>query len=162
MSLIKVLKFGSSVLRSEEDLSLAVHEIYREWRRGARVLAVVSAFGDTTDRLLARAESLCPEPEPSALAALLATGEATSAALLGLALARAGLPVKVLDPAQAGLLTDGGRLDAALISADIERLHEELQSAVVVLPGFVGRDAEGGATLLGRGGSDLTALFLAE
>ena len=162
MSLIKVLKFGSSVLRAEEDLPLAVHEIYREWRRGAQVLAVVSAFGDTTDALVARAECLCPQPEPSALAALLATGEATSAALLGLALARAGVPAKVLDPAQAGLLTRGGRLDAELISADTERLHEELRRGVVVLPGFVGRDAEGGTTLLGRGGSDLTALFLAE
>jgi homoserine dehydrogenase len=162
MSLIKVLKFGSSVLRAEEDLPLAVHEIYREWRRGAQVLAVVSAFGDTTDGLLARAECLCLGPEPAALAALLATGEATSAALLGLALARAGVPAKVLDPAQAGLLTRGGRLDAELISADTERLHEELRRGVVVLPGFVGRDAEGGTTLLGRGGSDLTALFLAE
>lgn len=162
MSLIKILKFGSSVLRAEEDLPLAVHEIYREWRRGAQVLAVVSAFGDTTDGLLARAESLCPEPEPSALAALLATGEAASAALLGLALARAGVPAKVLDPAQAGLHTTGGRLDAELVSADVGRLHEELRRGVVVLPGFVGRDAEGGTTLLGRGGSDLTALFLAE
>lgn len=162
MSLIKVLKFGSSVLRAEEDLPLAVHEIYREWRRGAQVLAVVSAFGDTTDGLLARAERLCPEPEPEALAALLATGEATSAALLGLALARAGVPAKVLDPVQAGLRTRGGRLDAELVSADVGRLHEELRRGVVVLPGFVGRDAEGGTTLLGRGGSDLTALFLAE
>src|SRR5215207_4214531 len=162
MSLIKVLKFGSSVLRAEEDLPLAVHEIYREWRRGAQVLAVVSAFGDTTDGLVARAECLCPEPEPAALAALLATGEATSAALLGLALARAGVPAKVLDPAQAGLHTAGGRLDAELVSADAGRLREELRRGVVVLPGFVGRDAEGGATLLGRGGSDLTALFLAE
>lgn len=162
MSLIKVLKFGSSVLRTEEDLPLAVHEIYREWRRGAQVLAVVSAFGDMTDALLGRAGCLCPKPEPSALAALLATGEATSAALFGLALARAGVPAKVLDPAQAGLHTTGGRLDAELVSADTERLHEELRCGVVVLPGFVGRDAEGGTTLLGRGGSDLTALFLAE
>src|SRR5215207_8667725 len=162
MSLIKILKFGSSVLRAEEDLPLAVHEIYREWRRGARVLAVVSAFGDTTDGLVARAECLCPVPEPAALAALLATGEATSAALLGLALARAGVPARILDPAQAGLHTTGGRLDAELVSADTGRLHEELRRGVVVLPGFVGRDAEGGATLLGRGGSDLTALFLAE
>src|SRR5215218_131446 len=162
MSLIKVLKFGSSVLRAEEDLPLAVHEIYREWRRGAQVLAVVSAFGDTTDGLLARAESLCPGPEPAALAALLATGEANAAALLGLALARAGIPARVLDPAQAGLRTRGGRLDAELVSADVGRLGEELRRGVVVLPGFVGRDADGGTTLLGRGGSDLTALFLAE
>lgn len=162
MSLIKILKFGSSVLRAEADLPRAAHEIYREWRRGAQVLAVVSAFGDTTDALLGRAERLCPRPEPLALAALLATGEATSAALLGLALARAGVPATVLDPAQAGLRTTGGRLDAELVAADVGRLRQELRRGVVVLPGFVGRDAEGGTTLLGRGGSDLTALFLAQ
>src|SRR5215218_7680541 len=161
MSLVTVLKFGSSVLRTEEDLPLAVHEIYGEWRRGARVLAVVSAFGDTTDGLLGRAERLCPEPEPSALAALLATGEATAAALLGLALARAGIPASVLDPAQAGLRTQGSGLDAELVAADVPRILAELRRGVVVLPGFVGRDASGETTLLGRGGSDLTALFLA-
>ena len=48
---IIVLKFGSSVLRSESDLPTAVHEIYRWWREGFQVVAVVSAFGNTTDEL---------------------------------------------------------------------------------------------------------------
>ena len=30
---VTVLKFGSSVLRCEDDLQTAVHEIYRWWRR---------------------------------------------------------------------------------------------------------------------------------
>ncbi|MBA3247187.1 MAG: homoserine dehydrogenase [Pyrinomonadaceae bacterium] len=160
-SKLTVLKFGSSVLRSEEDLPRAVHEIYRHWRRGERVLVVVSAFGDTTDRLFSHADSYYGPPEPSALAALLATGEATTAALLSLALDRAGLPVRVLAPEQAGLLTCGERLDAELIAVNILRLNDELRRAVVVLPGFVGRDETGGTTLLGRGGSDFTALYLA-
>jgi len=46
---IIVLKFGSSVLRSEKDLQTAAHEVYRWWREGRQVVAVVSAFGDTTD-----------------------------------------------------------------------------------------------------------------
>ena len=158
---IIVLKFGSSVLRDESDLPRVVHEIYRAWRTGRRVLAVVSAFGNMTDELLRRAESLCEQPEQSALAALLATGEATAAALLGLSLSRAGIPFRVLDPAQAGLRTIGDHLDAELVGVDAGRLRNELQRAVVVLPGFVGRDEAGAATLLGRGGSDFTALFLA-
>jgi len=55
-SKIVVLKFGSSVLRNEDDLPRAVHEIYRWWREGAQVIAVVSAFGDTTNQLIRRAE----------------------------------------------------------------------------------------------------------
>src|SRR2546427_6983902 len=91
---IVVLKFGSSVLRRESDLPRAVHEIYRHWRDGSQVLAVVSALGDTTDRLLAAAKSVSEEPEESALAMLLATGEASASALLGIALNKAGIPGK--------------------------------------------------------------------
>ncbi len=158
---VTVLKFGSSVLRSEADLPSAVHEIYRHWREGMQVIAVVSAFGDTTDQLTRRAENRCVNPDRSALATLLATGEAVSSALLGMALNRTGIPFCVLDPAQAGLRTVGSKLDADPVAVDAARLLAESRRAVVVLPGFVGRGESGDTTLLGRGGSDLTALFIA-
>lgn len=161
-SQITVLKFGSSVLRSEADLPRVVHEIYRHWRSGSSVLVVVSALGATTDELVRRAENLCGSPHPSSLAALLATGEATSAALLGLAVHRAGIPVKILSPEQVSLRTTGATLDAEPVAADVGRLRKELQSAIVIVSGFVGISEEGDLTLLGRGGSDYTALFLAE
>jgi len=161
-SQLVVLKFGSSVLRSENDLPTAVHEIYRWWRSGFRVLAVVSAFGDTTDRLLQLAESVCDQPRKSTLAALLATGEGAASALLGLALNKAGIPARVLDAVQAGLRTTGGGIDADPVDLDVARLFTETQKGVVVLPGFVGRGEHGETTLLGRGGSDYTALFLAQ
>lgn len=159
---IIVLKFGSSVLRSERDLPAAVHEIYRWWKEGFQVVAVVSAFGNTTDELTRQAHSLCDQPHAELLAVLLATGEATSSALLGLALNRTGIPAGVLDAAQACLYTDGPTLDSNLTSIDAGRVLEALNRGVVVLPGFVGKDRSGKTTLLGRGGSDLTALFLAQ
>src|ERR1700759_4081443 len=100
-----VLKFGGSALRSEADLPHAVHEIYREWRAGKKVLAVVSALGCTTDDLLKRAQQLGLPPQREGLAALLGTGETAAAALLTLALDRSGLPATLLDPIQIGLLT---------------------------------------------------------
>jgi homoserine dehydrogenase len=160
-----VLKFGSSVLRTAGDLPLAVHEVYRVWREGSRVVAVVSALGATTDELLRRADQLGlpPEPEPAAdaLAALLATGEAASAALLTLALRRSGIPATLMDPAQADLRTHGDPLDAEPVAIDVRRLEEALAGGVVVIPGFTGRDGAGRVTVLGRGGSDLTAVFVA-
>ena len=48
-----VLKFGSSVLRSEDELPRAVEEIARHRSLGRAVVAVVSAIGKTTDVLLA-------------------------------------------------------------------------------------------------------------
>jgi len=157
---IIVLKFGSSVLRTNEDLPAVVNEIYEWWLQDYRVVAVVSAFGNTTDQLTQRAYSVCVEPDPTLLAALLATGEAASSALLGLALRHAGIPARVFNAEQAGLTTLGPVLDAELIGLDKPGLLTALQKSVVVLPGFVGR-ADGETTLLGRGGSDLTALFVA-
>jgi len=159
---IIILKFGSSVLRSENDLPAAVHEIYRWWREGYQVVAVVSAFGNTTDELTQRALSVCEQPDDELVAALLATGEATSSVLLGLALNRSGIPASVLDAEQAGLSTDGPVLDADLTSVNTGRVLKALKRGVVVLPGFVGKSRSGKTTLLGRGGSDLTALFLAQ
>src|SRR5687768_16247766 len=140
-SQIRILKFGSSVLRSEADLPAAVQEIYREWRRGAAVVAVVSAFGTTTDDLLKRAEQLGLPPSPGAVAALLATGEAAASALLTLALQRSGLPATLLDAHTARLATRGDLLDAELVSASSDRIRRALRDSIVVIPGFVGRDS---------------------
>ena len=159
---IIVLKFGSSVLRNENDLPTVVHEIYRWWRAGFQVVAVVSAFGDMTNELSQRAHSVCDQPNDALVATLLATGEAASSALLGLALKRAGIAAVVFDAEQAGLATDGPTLDAHLVSVNSATLLAALRDGVVVLPGFVGRGRSGRTTLLGRGGSDLTALFLAQ
>ena len=52
---LTVLKFGSSILAGEGDVPRAVHEIYRFYRDGHRVLAVVSAFAGATERLIAAA-----------------------------------------------------------------------------------------------------------
>lgn len=154
-----ILKFGTSTLRSDSDLPQAVHEIYREQRRGRRVLAVVSAFGCTTDELLQRAQQLGLPPQREGLAALLETGETATAALLTLALDRSGIPATLLDPIQINLITDGDPLDADPVAVDVPYLQDELKRAVVVVPGGVGRDRACRPTRLGR--PDLAARFLA-
>jgi aspartokinase len=91
MSPVEVLKFGSSVLRSGDDLPVAVDEIYRYWRSGCRVLAVVSAFDGVTNRLFKEAESLFGADSEPATAAFVAAGEQRTAALLVAALVRCGI-----------------------------------------------------------------------
>ncbi|HEV8579882.1 MAG TPA: homoserine dehydrogenase [Thermoanaerobaculia bacterium] len=88
-SQLRVLKFGRCA-----DLTHAVHEIYREWRAGRRVLAV-AASGPAGDDLLKRAEQLGLPPQSGA----------TPASLLALALDRSGLPVTLLDPSQLPVLS---------------------------------------------------------
>jgi homoserine dehydrogenase len=159
---IAVLKFGSSVLASTSDLPRAVHEVYAHLRRGYRVVAVVSAIGDTTDRLLAQARALSERPEPRDLAELLAGGERESAALFALALARSGVPARVLDPTEGVVTARGPVLDAAPIAVDRARVAAAFAECdVVVLPGFFARGESERCVLLGRGGSDLSAVFAA-
>src|ERR1700691_5882971 len=157
-----VLKFGSSVLRTPASLPIAVAEIYRHYRRGRRVIAVVSAFEGVTDRLLEEGSPGGETPEPATLAVLLSTGEIASAAQLVAALHRAGIPARYTDPRDIGLTASGDRSNAALTQVRVDRLEALLDATpVLVIPGFFAQAPEGGLALLGRGGSDLTALYLA-
>ena len=159
---IVVLKFGSSVLESWSDIPSAVHEIYGWYRTGHRVIAVVSAIGQTTNWLIGQAAELSTSPEPYALAELLATGERSSAALLGIALDRVGIPSRVVDPREIHVTALGKPLDSEPTMVGQSKLQELLAvTPVIVVPGFFGHDAQGRLHLLGRGGSDLTAVFLA-
>lgn len=154
---MRVIKLGSSVLRSPQDLPQAVHRVYRSVRAGERVVAVVSALGDTTDRLAAQAVELGSDPWGTAR--LLATGELESVALLELAMKRAGLDAIGLGAEV--LRATGEPLDAQPVEVGAA-LGEALERhAVVVVPGFVALDERGRTVTLGRGGSDLSALFLA-
>jgi len=160
---IVVLKLGGSVLRDPRDLSAAVHEVYQHVRRGARVLAVVSAFHGRTDQLARIAAALGSDADPSDRARLLGVGEAESAAALTLALDRAGIPAVTLDPHAVGPTAAGDPLDADPVALDSAQIRAQFERvSAVVLPGFVARLANGAPAVLGRGGSDLTALFAAQ
>ena len=163
MSNIVVLKFGSSVLGSAADLPVAVDEIYRHVRAGRRVVAVVSAFAGVTDALIERAHGVGGRADPYAYASLVGSGEIESAAMLTLSLASHGVPARLLPPEQFTLRAHGDPVDAephdfdvSLLAATLERLP------AVVVPGFVAHDEQNRTVLLGRGGSDFTALFIAQ
>ncbi len=158
---ISVLKFGSSVLSDDSSFSRAVHLVYQRVRAGHKVVAVTSAIGSTTDELSRRADRW--SAHESHRAALLATGELSSAALLGLALDRAGIDARVLDASACRFVAEGPALEANPKSVDVSRIRRALMSTqVIVVPGFVARNSEDQPVLLGRGGSDYTALFLGE
>jgi len=157
-----VLKFGGSVLQSRDDLSRVAREIERFCETGHRVVAVVSAFQGATDALAEEAKAVQEEPEALALAYLLATGEFVSASLLSLTLSAHGTPAPVLGPSAIGLRTSGNGADTNPTSVNVSALVQALETTgVVVVPGFVGIGPGGELALLGRGGSDLSALFIA-
>jgi homoserine dehydrogenase len=159
---VEVLEFGSSVLHSPRDLRTAVDEIYRRWRGGYRVLAVVSAFDGVTDELMAEVADVLGADWPEAAAAYIATGEQRTAALLTGSLQICGIPSRLIDPREIGLIAEGSFSESAPVRVNVAAL-DQLWSAfpVLVLPGCYGIDSDGRIALFGRGGSDLSALFLA-
>ena len=157
-----VLKFGSSVLKREEDYPAVALEIYRHVRDGERVVAVVSALAGQTDALLDQAERVGGGAPDALVARLARVGELHSAALMALTLNRVGVRACTLDPDEMGLRAEGDPLDSDLVELDVDAVRRKLDSHdVVVVPGFTAVHAEHGVVTLGRGGTDLSAVFFA-
>jgi homoserine dehydrogenase len=158
-----VLKFGSSVLGVEGDYPAAALEVYRHVREGEKVLAVVSALAGETDALLDQAARVGGEGDSALVARVARVGELHSAALMALALVRLGLRACTLDPHEMGLVAQGEPLDANLERVDAALVQARLDSHdVVVVPGFTAIHDEHGIVTLGRGGTDLSAVFFAD
>ena len=161
MSLI-VQKFGGSSVADKERLFNVAAIIADAYREGNRIVAVVSAQGDTTDDLLAKAAEITSSPSLRETDMLLSTGEQISASLLALAIGTMKLPVVSLNAWQVGIHSDSNYSNAKIKKIDTERILRELDSGkIVIVTGFQGINRFDDVTTLGRGGSDTTAVALA-
>ena len=161
MALI-VQKFGgSSVADAERVLNVAgrVTDTYRE---GNDVIVVVSAQGDTTDDLIAKANEINPKASKREMDVLLSSGEQISIALLAMAIQKLGCPVVSLTGWQAGFNTNAVAGNARINNIDTERMESEIDKHnIVIVAGFQGLDKYDNITTLGRGGSDTSAVAIA-
>ena len=123
---------------------------------------MVSAQGDTTDKLQNLADEINPNPSGRETDALLSAGEQISAALLSMALQKMGYPAISLTGWQVGILSESNHCNANIISINTERIKTEIQKKnIVIVTGFQGIDQHNDITTLGRGGSDTSAVALA-
>ena len=104
MALI-VQKFGGTSVRDAERIDNVAKIVTSAYRNGNSVVAVVSAQGDTTDDLIAKAAEVNQRPSKREMDMLLSSGEQISAALLAMAIERMGFPVVSLLGWQAGFDT---------------------------------------------------------
>lgn len=157
-----VLKFGGTSLSDPEKLRSAAERIKKERQLGNRVVAVVSAQGDTTDRMIEKALALNPAPSLREMDAYLSAGEQMSAGLMAMTLEAMGCPAISLSGSQAGIRTDGVYGNARVLGLRNDRIRWELEDGrAVIVTGFQGVNGAGDVTTLGRGGSDTTAVALA-
>ena len=161
MSLI-VQKFGGSSVKDAQRIRNVAGIIAETYLQGNDVIVVLSAQGDTTDDLIAKAEEINPKPSKREMDMLLSTGEQISVALCAMALEAMGLPCVSLAAWQVGIQTTKVHSDARIKKIDTERVRSELdQHRIVLVTGFQGVDRLGDVTTLGRGGSDTSAVALA-
>ena len=159
---IIVQKFGGSCLVDADALKNAARIIAEEYQRGSGVVAVVSAQGDTTDRLIAKADEISGKPPKRELDVLMSAGEQLSVALLAMAVNALGFPCVTLLGWQAGIVTNSVFGHARIRDIDPDRIKKELaKKHIVLVAGFQGVDRKNNMTTLGRGGSDTTAVALA-
>ena len=129
---------------------------------GHQIVVVPSAMSGETNRLIALAQEIQPQPEPRELDVVASTGEQVTIGLLSMALRDLGVKAKSYTGAQVKVLTDSAFTKARIVSIDEDQLRADLADGVVpVVAGFQGVDAAGNLTTLGRGGSDTSAVALA-
>jgi len=161
MSLI-VQKFGGSSVANAERVMNVANRIKEYHDQGHSIVVVVSAQGDTTDDLIAKAKEINTAPSKREMDVLLSSGEQISMSLLAMALEKLGCPVISLTGWQAGVRTNSNHSAARVDNIAGERVQRELdQNKVVIVAGFQGINKYDDITTLGRGGSDTSAVLLA-
>ena len=161
MALI-VQKFGGSSVKDRDRIFNVARIVANTHNAGNDVVVVVSAQGDTTDDLIAKAGEITHNPSAREMDMLLASGEQISIALLAMALNELGCHAISLTGWQAGFRTDRAYTKARITRLETERISSELErNRVVVVAGFQGLNKMDDITTLGRGGSDTSAVALA-
>jgi aspartate kinase len=156
------MKFGGTSVADAERLKRAAARIVAKREQGSRVVAVLSARGKETDRLIADAFEVSPHPDPREMDMLLSTGERVSCALCAMAINDLGHRAISLTGSQAGIVTDTSHTKARILDVRADRIKDALeQDNIVLVAGFQGVSTAKDVTTLGRGGSDTTAVALA-
>ena len=157
-----VKKFGGSSVADRERIYNVAKRCIEDYRKGHDVVVVLSAMGDTTDDLIALAQSINPEPKKRELDMLMTTGEQVSVSLMAMAMHAMDVPAVSLNTFQVKMNSTSRYGNARFKSIDKKRILHELDSRkIVIVTGFQGVNKYEDITTLGRGGSDTTAVALA-
>ena len=161
MALI-VQKYGGTSVANPERIRNVARRVARYKAMGHQVVVVVSAMSGETNRLIALAREIMPDPDPRELEMIVSTGEQVTIGITALALMEFGIKAKSYTGSQVKILTDEAHTKARILDIDQHNLKKDLDDGYVcVVAGFQGADARGNITTLGRGGSDTTGVALA-
>ena len=160
-----VIKFGGVDLATGKKMRKAAEMVLESGYN--QVVVVVSAMAGATDNLVG-VMSKIGDVEDRDYAEIVSMGERTSARIFCSALRSLGAKADYLEPSHEDwpIVTDANSRDAEVdMEKTCERVRHHLEpllrEKMIVICGFLGRDEDGNLTTLGRGGSDTTAMVLA-
>ncbi len=159
-----IMKFGGTSLSSDKNRAYAIAKIKKEVDRGNKVVVVVSAMGRreepySTMSLLQFSECL-PDYQKDRL---IAQGEILSSLVFENECRKEALLAHACTPTEIGILTDDSYGKAKVLQVNPMWIEHYLNIVdVVIVPGFIGLSLSGRVSTLGRGGSDKTAIVLAD
>jgi len=158
-----VQKFGGTSVANAERIREVADHVRRGHARGDQIVLVISAMGKETDELLALAAAVSDTRPGRELDMLITAGERKACALVCMALHDLGVPADSFTGSQAGFITDDNHSNAKILEIAPARVQRALDAGrVPVVAGSQGVSADRDVTFLGRGGSDTTAVALAQ
>ena len=157
------MKFGGTSVADAERMRTVADYVARSVRRGDQVVVAVSAMGKETDELLHLAHSVSSVHPGREMDMLITAGERKAMALLCMALHDLGIPADSFTGSQAGIITDTDHTRAKIVELRPDRIRKALDAGrVAVVGGAQGVSVDKDVTFLGRGGTDTTAVALAQ
>ena len=134
-----VKKFGGSSVKDKEHIFNVAERCVEEYKKGNDVIVVLSAMGDTTDELIAKAKDINPNASRREMDMLLTTGEQVSVSLMAMAIATFGVPTVSLNAFQVGMHSTSAYGNARFKKVDTDRIEHELEyRKIVIITGFQG------------------------
>ena len=110
-----VMKFGGTSVGDTDKLKRVAERLVAAHEEGAKVVAVLSAMGKTTDDLIRLAHEVSSNPHPREYDMLVSTGERISNALCAMAIHDLGHEAVSFTGSQAGIVTDGSHTKAKIV-----------------------------------------------
>ena len=160
---IVVLKFGGTSVGTVERIKKVANIITSYIKKGYKVIVVSSAMSGVTNDLIKKSKKLSNNFNLSEYDVLVSSGEQMSCALISGRLNHIGHKSQSWMGWQIPILTEGSHSSSRIVKIYKKRIINFLKNGgIPVIAGFQGISPDRRITTLGRGGSDASAIMIAQ
>ena len=160
---IVVLKFGGTSVGTVERIKKVANIITSYIKKRYKVIVVSSAMSGVTNDLIKKSKKLSNNFNLSEYDVLVSSGEQMSCALISGRLNHIGYKSQSWMGWQIPILTEGSHSSSRIVKIYKKRIINFLENGgIPVIAGFQGITQDRRITTLGRGGSDSSAIMIAQ